>query len=126
MSWSKYPTNWSSCPCLLTIFFNNFFYTLNQDRNQYVASHTNPLQPHTTDRLHLKVVASKLGAMERDGRAASQTTHIHSRRKAVLSIREKIRHAMGSELDVEDQAGYLKFLQMEAVSELSGHQTVTE
>ncbi|CDZ98085.1 Mismatch repair ATPase MSH4 (MutS family) [Phaffia rhodozyma] len=65
-------------------------------------------------------IASRLGSMEQEGRAASRSNKVNIRRKAIFSIREKIRHAVSSELDVNEQADYLKFLQMEAVNELMG------
>lgn len=64
-------------------------------------------------------VSSTLTRLEREGKRASKSTKATHRRKALLSIREKLQHALESDLDEESLREYLAAIQAEAVQDLS-------
>jgi hypothetical protein len=63
-------------------------------------------------------ISDRLSAAEAAGRAASLSSQITRRRKVLLEFKEKLVHALQSDLDDEEWRKYLVFLQTEGVSEL--------
>lgn len=63
-------------------------------------------------------VSTSLSQLEQAGKRASRSAKTTHRRRVLLAIRERLVHALSSDLDSDGLAEYLAFVQKEAVRDM--------